>query len=813
MLRRLLVIILCMASAVPAFAQETAEDYYIYKLEQVEQPAFSLSTDTLLFLRATQRRGDIYDDIASYRFSFVSHARRGYDFSVRRTEIDGIGIRTANVALLRRLGLTHYAYAGIDHPIMGVGDVAGCDFYSTADGVPVNGGDAAIFFSGRGYLGGVRSTLHRLLSKGWSMSAHLTARGGNDLYVGGVYQNSVDVALRLGKSYDSGASLALVVLSRVGDIGLRQGSTAEAFSLVGDNLYNPTWGRHGDRERNSRYRRDAVPFAMFSAKVPLSNATTMHIAVGGDYGWRAYSSLGWYDAMTPMPDNYRYMPSYYADREVADMVADAWRMGDEALTQVNWADMYAVNSRSARGAVYALEERVERIARAEAVVRFTTSLGEQLSLGYGVRADVHSSRRYKRMADLLGAEYLLDVDYYLLDDDTYSNNLQNDLRNPNRRVGEGDRFSCDYALNERSLVVDVGLNYHTSRWRVGVAAAVGRHDVSRTGYFEKELFPEARSLGKSRMVSSAPYTLKATAGYAFSAGSYLDFGVAASAVPQSAEVLWLNPMYNNRIVDDADMERRVAAEVNYKFHRGNFDAVLSAFLHHSSGGRAMMRCYDDLSAQYCDVEVEDIATLRYGLELSARMRFSEHFRGDFTLAAGRYTYSNNPCVSHFSDTDNAVVSAHSESLMRGYKLGGAPQLMSSLGLTYFNFRGWALSCGVNYAGLRYVEPSFVRRTERVLRQGSMTAERYEEFLSQRRLRDAVTVDMSVSRWFRVGESRLSLTLMVRNLLDARNIVYGGYEPSRIRHYKSGANRVYAPQDDVVTYAYPRTFYGVVSWKF
>jgi hypothetical protein len=623
----------------------------------------------------------------------------------------------------------------------------------------------------------------------------------------------VDAGLRLGKSYDSGASLALVVLSRIGDRGLRQGSTEEAFSLVGDNLYNPAWGRYGDKERNSRYSRDAVPFAMLSAMVPLGAATTMHIAVGGDYGRRAYSSLGWYDAMTPKPDNYRYMPSYYADREVADMVAEAWRMGDESVTQVNWADMYAQNNRSARGAIYALEERVERIARAEAVVRFTTTLGQKLSLDYGVRADIRSSRRYKQMADLLGAEYLLDVDYYLLDDDTYSNNLQNDLRNPNRRVSEGDRFSYDYALTERRLMADASLTYHTARWRVVLDAAIGSQDICRRGYFEKELFPGARSYGNSRRVKFAPYMLKATAGYAFSAGSYLDFGVVTSAVPHSAEVLWLNPMYNNRIVDDVDMERRVAAEVNYKYHRGNFDAVISAFMHHSRGGRDMMRCYDDLSGVYCDVEVEDIATLRYGLEMAARMRFSEHFRGDFTLAAGRYTYSNNPRVSHFSDTDNAEVSSHCKSFMRGRNVGGAPQLLSSLSVTYLNFRGWVASCGVNYAGLRWVEPSFVRRTERVLRQGSMTAERYDDFMAQQRLRDAVTVDVSVSRWFRVGESRLSLTLMVRNLLDNHDIVYGGYEPSRIRHYQSGANRVYAPQDNVVTYAYPRTFYGVVSWKF
>jgi outer membrane receptor protein involved in Fe transport len=85
-------------------------------------------------------------------------------------------------------------------------------------------------------------------------------------------------------------------------------------------------------------------------------------------------------------------------------------------------------------------------------------------------------------------------------------------------------------------------------------------------------------------------------------------------------------------------------------------------------------------------------------------------------------------------------------------------------------------------------------------------------MSQNRLNDAVTVDASLSRWFNIGASRLSLTLSVRNLLGNRNIVYGGYESSRIRNYMSGAQRIYAPQDDVLTYAYPRTYYVVLSWK-
>ena len=812
-MRCLGLIIICLISAVSALAQETADDYMLYKLEQEPEEEFSISTDTLLFYRLAHHHRDMYGDMSDYRFSFVENARRGYYFAERELTLNGIRLRHHNESLLRRLGLSHYSYSGVAHDALSAGGVVGQDAYTTTDGVPATGGHAAVFFSGKGYLGGVRASLQSLLKRGWSMSVYLSAKGGDDIYVRGVYDNSLDAGVRLTKEYRSGASMSLVALSRVGDKGLRRGSTQEAFSLIGDNLYNSTWGWYGGKVRNSRYRHSAEPFVMFSLKQPVGDATTMCVTVGGEYNIRATSSLGWYDAMTPYPDNYRYMPSYYADEDVANLVAQRWRAGDTDVTQIDWAEMYAQNRRSQRGAVYALEERVERHARGESLVRFSTNVSQNMTIDYGVRGGISFLRRYKQMADLLGADNLVDLDYYLLDDDTYSNNLQNDLRHPNRKIKAGDRFSYDYALVEMTFEADAAMRYSIGRWRVDLGATIGGSSIYRKGYYEKEIYPGAGSYGKSARKKFAPYTLKASAGYALSATNHLSAAVAMVAKSPDADVLFLNPMYNNRMADDVRPERVVVAELNYRFHSSRIDVQVNPYIYHTENHRQMMRMYDDLSATYCDVEVEDISMLRYGMELAAKVYLTENLHGDVTCSVGRYTYSNNPLVSHYSDTDNSVICSQSQSYMNGRRIGGAPQVSASAFLTYFNPRGWVASCGVNYAGGRYVEPSFVRRTERVLRQGSASPEIYSQFLAQQRLEDAVTVDASLSRWFRVGQSRLSFTLSVRNLLNNRDIVYSGYESSRIRHYRSGANTIYAPQDDIITYSYPRTFYGVVSWKF
>lgn len=284
-------------------------------------------------------------------------------------------------------------------------------------------------------------------------------------------------------------------------------------------------------------------------------------------------------------------------------------------------------------------------------------------------------------------------------------------------------------------------------------------------------------------------------------------------VAPEAEHVFLNPLYNNRVVDNPTEQSHLAAEVEYKFTSADVDFIVTSFYNSTRNQRQTMRLYDDLSRTYCDVDISHLGTICYGVEMASEVRFTSNLRASLAASAGRYIYAENPIVTHYADTDNSIVSNSSPSYMGDCYVGGAPQISFAAELTYLTYRGWAASLGVQLAAARYIDPSVVRRTERVAIQGSTSEEIYHRFISQRRFDDAFTMDASLSRWFNFGPHRLSLTLSVRNLLGNRDIVYGGYESSRIRNYRSGAQRVYLPQDDVLTYAYPRTLYAVVSWKF
>ena len=371
----------------------------------------------------------------------------------------------------------------------------------------------------------------------------------------------------------------------------------------------------------------------------------------------------------------------------------------------------------------------------------------------------------------------------------------------------------DYALTERLAALQARLEYRNDRWYAECGLEAAGAQIFRRGYYEKELFAGSGSYGRSAVKTFTPYTAKVAAGYSVSARHYLSLGLMAAAVMPDADDMFLNVQYNNRMVDGPVLEKRYAAEAGYRFRSASADVSLTLFAAQTLDSRRTIRAYDDLSYLYCDVDVSGINIVRYGVEAAAEVRFTERLHGAFGLSAGRYRYGSNPLVSHYSDRDNAEVSMRSESYMNGCSVGGAPQLCATAELTYLDYRGWAFSCGAHAAAARYVDPSYVRRTERVARQASVSEEIYAEFMSQQRLNDAVTVDASASRWFYTRRGRIVVTLSVRNLLGTRDTVYGGYESSRIRRYTAGAQTVYRPLANIITYSYPRTYYCVVSWKF
>ncbi len=400
--------------------------------------------------------------------------------------------------------------------------------------------------------------------------------------------------------------------------GTRLSSSEEAFTLTGDRLYNPAWGWQDGRVRNSRVRRETVPLALAAYAVPLSASTSLAATLAAEAGVAKYSMLDWYDARTPMPDNYRYLPSYTGDRETEQ----AWLARDPRYTQIDWDELIRQNRMAGGHAVYALEDRVERLCNLAFDASFATEADARLTLRYGVSLRRENTRSYKQMRDLLGAGYVTDIDRFLIDDDTYGNLLQNDLRHPGRTVREGDRFGYDYALTLRGAALRLQADYRSDRFRADLSVVLGSDAVSRRGYYEKELFPGGQSYGPSRVMRFTPYTLKVAAGWAFTPRRYIEIAAAAAARTPRAGDLFFQPLYNNRTVDNPVPERIYAAELNCRLTGPVVDFQAALFAAMTLDGIETRTYYDDMASVYCDMAVTGVGRMSCGAEAAADIRLS-----------------------------------------------------------------------------------------------------------------------------------------------------------------------------------------------
>ena len=752
----------------------------------------------------------------NYNFSHIRFARRGVAHYERKTLLNGVEVPYISWSAIRTLQLNEES--STDEVSLRI------------DTLKEERTSAGFSFSSRNMPYSIAlSTAHKL-NNGWSLAANIDGRTGRDLHISSVFGNSLSVNLMAAKNWSNKHTLTMAIFARPSMRSTRLATTAEAFRLTGNNLYNPAWGYQNGKVRNSRIRREFLPTAFLCYEGAVSERTRLNLAAALTAGIERYSALDWYDAQTPTPDNYRYMPSFFSgEDDIFLAVESAWQNNDTRYTQIDFDNLIATNRMNNGEATYAISDRVQRTILASMRGGATTKL-ERGTLGYGIEAKIANYRNYKQMRDLLGAEYTIDVDYFLLDDDTFGNSLQNNMATPNRHILEGDRFGYDYAIRRHDITAYATYGYSTNRLNLDIAAKAGYCDISRRGFYRKELFAD-NSLGVSRHLKFSPYALRLKVGFLVADNHFIDFNIATEAKPCEEENLFLQSQYNNRTIDNPTLRSTYNAEVRYIFQKSNIAVSTTLFVSAKLNDTQVRHLYDDLSGEYADVVVSGIDQLRYGVEVETEYRFANHFCLTAAAVFGRYKYATNSLITIYSDKSNIMFANHIPSYTKGLSVGNTPQVAITTGLSYYN-KGWWATINANYAGLRFVEPSPTMRTNRILAMAVSPEERLA-MTTQERLRDAFTIDLSLSKSLYINRlskkiystkavprfeethprSRLIFRVGVRNLLGSENIVYNAYEASRLRRYKLAGEYIYKRLDSRYLYAYPRTFYASATFAF
>ena len=656
---------------------------------------------------------DPYTNIASFGFSNIRFKNRGYTSESQEVYLSGIPMNDA---------LTGYSpfslWSGLNEATRSkettVGNEVSDYGFGGYNGITNISAMPSSVRPGWRFSALTNSALYRLrlmatyasgeLDNGWSYAFNVSARiGGND-WIKGVYYRNFAYYAGVEKKFGDMHKLSLVTFAAPGQRGAQNASTQEVYDLMGDNMYNSNWGYQNGKVRNARVRKTFEPVTILKYTVKPSDNLQASATVLWRTGKNGYTAMDWYDAADPRPDYYRNLPSYYwmddpdygrRNEEKAAWAYDAWTQDYPEYTHLNWDRLYNVNynnfdAEGLRRAKYVIEERRvdQNDVNVGANVKWDATKWFTLTGGLNYRWN--QTEYYKKLDDLLGGDYYINIDSFAERD--FASNpamVQNDLdyyfshNNTAQTLKVGDKYGYDYYANVRKAGLWANGSFDFGAFKANVALQAGYETFWREGLVRKGLFPGLRedgtdyivdgknlttyekvngelvpitSKGKSAVSDFFTYSAKAGLQYHFGGGHrvYANAGYFNDAPTFSQS--FISPRTRNSLVPNLETMKTLSTDINYQYSNNGYNVRVTGFYTTIKDQTDMMSFYDDTQNSFTNFAMSGIDQRHMGIELGFKVPLPvQGLSVEGALSWGEYIYTSTPRMTQTVDNSAEVI--------------------------------------------------------------------------------------------------------------------------------------------------------------
>jgi hypothetical protein len=145
---------------------------------------------------------------------------------------------------------------------------------------------------------------------------------------------------------------------------------------------------------------------------------------------------------------------------------------------------------------------------------------------------------------------------------------------------------------------------------------------------------------------------------------------------------------------------------------------------------------------------------------------------------------------------------------RNFFLAGSPQVAATAGLK-FNYNYWWVNINANYFDRIFCSINPDRRTPMATHGLDPNSEEYHQIVDQTRLKGQFTLDISVSKNWRIKRYSIGFNLNVSNVIYNKNLITTAWEAYRFDfrtlNPETFQNKYY--------YAFPTTFFARFNFAF
>ncbi|MCL5127008.1 TonB-dependent receptor [Algibacter sp. L4_22] len=761
---------------------------------------------------------DIFQRTAAFEFSQSFFRLRGLDSKNSTVLINGIEMnKTYNGRpqwsnwggindVLRNQELT----TGLTPSNYNFGGVLGTNNINIRASQTRAGGRLTYSSSNRSYSNRLMASYASgLLKNNWAYTLTLGRRWGNEGYQDATSYNSNSFFTSVEKIINKDHSLSFSAIYTPNRRGKSSPNTQEIFDLK-DIKYNEYWGWQDGEKRNSRIKEVNEPIVMLNHYWNLNNKTKLNTNIGYQFGKMGNSRLDYNgkDLIDGFPQGgganpsaayYQKLPSYF-ERNFPDELGFAYQALQtfQDSGQIDWEAMYSTNianTQNGGNATYALYE--DRVDDRQLTINsiLNKEINDHININAGVNFKILNSENFAEVLDLLGAETYLDIDGFA----TNINEAQNDLLNPNRIVGVGEKFKYDYNIFANEIGGYAQTQFSYSNADFYVAASIKNTEYQREGIYQNGGFPD-NSLGKGEKLSFMGFGAKAGFTYKLSGKHVFNFNAGYITRAPTLQNTFSNSRENHNIVPDITEEKITSADVSYVFRSSMIKARLTGYYTKVTDASEISFFFADGiggdNLAFVQEILQGIEKQHIGAEFGVEAQVTPTIKLKGAAAIGQFIYNNNPNLFLSTEPDDEALAAgfidgfkdFGQSKLKNYKIASGPQNAYSIGFEYSDPDYWWFGATANFFANTYIDVSPLTRSSNFSTDfdGNVFNDYDEvlarELLKQERFDNYMVVNLIGGKSWKVGEYYIGFFASINNLLDQ---VYksGGFEQGRNANYR------------------------------
>ena len=811
-------------------------------------------TDNISGLLQASR--DIFLNASAFDFSATFFRPRGLDNSYGKVLINGVEMNKffngrpqwANWGGLNDAQRNQQFSMGLSPNEFSFGDLAGTNNITMRASMYPKGGRISYATANRSYRGRVMASYSSgVLQGNWSFSVLGSRRYGTQGFIEGTLYDSNSFFMAVEKRLNAKHSINVTGIYAQNRRGRSTALTEEVYQLKG-RQYNPFWGNLNGEIRNSRIRKINEPILMLNhfwdlhsnlkittnlayqfgeiSNSRIDNGGTRRISINGEDAY-----LG--GARNPDPTYYQNLPSYFLqdpfpsayDFQQAYIAEKAFRENG----QWDWEALYEANATLKNlggNSLYALQSDVTKDSQLSVNSILEADLSPKIRFNATLNYNHLKSENFARIEDLLGGTGFLDIDFFAdenpnaIVEDNAANKAQSDLRNPNRIVNEGDRYSYNYNLLAQSLSAFAQVQFKSRRVDSYLGLQISQTIYQREGLYENGFFPgtgSTGSFGKSDRLNFSNLGVKAGATFKITGRHLLDMNSAFFSKAPAMRVLFSNVRQNNHTVEGLKSEVLHSVDISYIYRSPFFNARItgfySGFRHGTDVGFYFTEDLAGLGLE-ADAFVQEITTnierRNLGIELGLEAQVTPTIKLKAAASFGEFTYQNNPDLYLTSvDFEGALRFGDGTTSLKHYHVAGGPERAAQIGFEYRDPDFWNIGITANYFSNTYIDISNLARSANFTSDfDGNTFNDYDPdlaktLLKQEKFDPYTLVNIIGGKSWKVKDLYLGFFATINNVFN-KDYKTGGFEQSRLANYrrlKEDASRPYGPIFG------PRYFFG------